>query len=169
MAEAIFQSKLRYGISVYTIPKFDFSNSEQAMDPNIARLQVIQNDMFRLLIGKNRSSHTNMETTREKLRMMSVNQLSVYHTAIEMFNIINQKSSVFLHEEMQMQPRGYNLRGMEEGKVQVPEKGKKSCNGFHYMGPKLWNFLPSHIRKTTIRNVFKEKLKDFVWENIPSV
>merc|ERR1711884_493903 len=110
-----------------------------------------------------------METTREKLRMMSVNQLSVYHTAIEMFNIINQKSSVFLHEEMQMQPRGYNLRGMEEGKVQVPEKGKKSCNGFHYMGPKLWNFLPSHIRKTTIRNVFKEKLKDFVWENIPSV
>ena len=80
------------------------------MDPNIARLQVIQNDMFRLLIGKNRSSHTNMETTREKLRMMSVNQLSVYHTAIEMFNIINQKSSVFLHEEMQMQPQRHGRR-----------------------------------------------------------
>ena len=101
--------------------------------------------------------------------MMSVNQLSVYHTAIEMFNIINNKSSVALHEEMKIQPRGYNLRGMEEGKVQVPEKGKKSCNGFHYMGPKLWNALPGHIRKTTIRSIFKEKLKDYIWEHIPSV
>ena len=169
VSEAIFQSKLRYGISVYSIPKFEFKNSEQAMDPNVAKLQVIQNDMIRLLIGKNRSSHTNMEKARQNLKMMSVNQLSVYHTAIEMFNIINNKSSVALHEEMKIQPRGYNLRGMEEGKVQVPEKGKKSCNGFHYMGPKLWNFLPGHIRKTTIRTIFKEKLKDFIWEEIPSV
>ena len=169
MSEAIFQSKLRYGISVYSIPKFEFKNSEQTMDPNIAKLQVIQNDMVRLIIGRNRSSHTNMEKARQNLKMMSVNQLSVYHTAIEMFNIINNKSSVALHEEMKIQPRGYNLRGMEEGKVQVPEKGKKSCNGFHYMGPKLWNFLPGHIRKTTIRSIFKEKLKDYIWEQIPSV
>ena len=106
---------------------------------------------------------------RQNLKIKSVNQLSVYHTAIEMFNIINNKSSVALHEEMKIQPRGYNLRGLEEGKVQVPEKGKKSCNGFHYMGPKMWNSLPSHIRKTTKRNIFKEKVKDFIWENIPSV
>ena len=169
IAEAIFQSKLRYGISVYTIPKFEFNNLEQAMDPNISKLQVIQNDMMRLLIGKDRKSHTNMEKLRNELGMMSVNQLSVYHVAIEMFNIINNKSSESLHEEMKMESRGYGLRGLEEGKVRVPEKGKKSCNGFHYMGPKLWNFLPKHIRKTTIRSIFKEKLKDFIWESIPSV
>ena len=169
MAEAIFQSKLRYGISVYTIPKFEFNNLEQTMDSNIVKLQVIQNDMMRLLAGKSRSSHTNMEKLRKELNMLSVNQLSVYHTAIEMFNIINLKSSVPLHEEMKMVPRGYNLRGLEDGKVKVPDKGKKSCNGFHYMGPKLWNHLPGHIRKTTIKSIFKEKLKDFIWEQIPSV
>ena len=169
IAEAIFQSKIRYGISVYTIPKFEFNNLEQAMDPNIAKIQVIQNDMMRLLKGKSRKSHTNMEKLRKELKMMSVNQLSVYHVAIEMFNIINNKSSESLHEEMKLEPRGYNLRGLDDGKVKVPEKGKKSCNGFHYMGPKLWNFLPSHVRKTTIRNIFKEKLKDFIWESIPSV
>ena len=86
-----------------------------------------------------------------------------------MFNIINHKSLVPLYEEMKMVPRGYNLRGMEDGKVQVPEKGKKSCNGFHYMGPKLWNFLPGHIRKTTFKKIFKKKLKDFIWEEIPSI
>ena len=169
VAEAIFQSKLRYGISVYTIPKFEFSNLEQTMDPNITKLQVIQNDMMRLLVGKSRSSHTNMEKLRKESNMFSVNQLSVYHTAIEMFNIINYKSSVPLYEEMKMVNRGYSLRGLEDGKVIVPEKGKKSCIGFHYMGPKLWNFLPGHIRKTSMKNIFKEKLKDFIWEQIPSV
>ena len=57
----------------------------------------------------------------------------------------------------------------EEREEILPEKGKKSCNGFHYMGPKLWNFLPAHIRKTTIKNIFKDKVKDFIWEQIPSV
>ena len=169
IAEAIFQSKLRYEISVYSIPKFEFKSLEQTMDPNVSKLQVIQNDMMRLLIGTNRSSHTNMENLRQQLRMMSVNQLSVYHVAIEMYNIINNKSSESLHEEMKYEPRGYGLRGIEEGKVRVPDKGKKSCNGFHYMGPKLWNFLPKHVRQTTIKAIFKEKLKDFIWESIPSV
>ena len=103
------------------------------------------------------------------LELLFTNQLSIYHVAIEMFNIINKKSSKTLYEEMKLEPKGYGLRGLEEGKVRVPEKGKKSCNGFHYMGPKLWNFLPNHIRKTTKRNIFKEKVKDFIWENIPSV
>ena len=169
MAEAIFTSKLRYGMSVYTIPKFEFNNFEQTIDPNVAKLQVIQNDMIRLLMGKSRRNHTNMEKARHQRKIMSVNQLSCYHVAIEMYNIINHKSSDSLHKEMKMVPRGYNLRGLEEGKVNVPEKGKKSCNGFHYIGPKLWNFLPGHIRKTTIKNIFKDKLKDFIWEHIPSV
>ena len=139
------------------------------MDPNIEKLQVIQNDMIRLLIGKSRRSHTNMEKTRHQLKILSVNQLSCYHVAIEMFNIMNHKSSETLYEEMKVAPKGYSLRGIEDGKVQVPEKGKKSCNGFHYIGPKLWNFLPGYIRKTTIRSIFKDKLKDFIWEHIPSV
>ena len=88
IAEAIFQSKIRYGISVYTIPKFEFQNLEQSIDSNITKLQVIQNDMLRLLVSIKRNSHTNMEKLRNELKMMSVNQLSCYHTAIEMFNII---------------------------------------------------------------------------------
>ena len=102
VAEAIFSSKMRYGMSVFTIPKFEFNNFEQTMDPNISKLQVIQNDMVRLLIGKNRKSQTNMEKARHKLKIMSVNQLSCYHVAIEMYNVINNMSSETLHKEMKM-------------------------------------------------------------------
>ena len=61
------------------------------------------------------------------------------------------------------------LRCLEDGKVKVPEKGKKNCTGFSYMGPKFWNYLPGHIRKTTIKGIFKAKLKEWIWEFIPSV
>ena len=139
------------------------------MDSNIAKLQVVQNDMIRVLNGKTRSDHTNMEKLREELKIMSVNQMSCYHVAIEMYNIINNASSDSLQRKMTIEPKGYNLRSLEDGKVKVPEKGKKGCTGFSYFGPKLWNYLPAHIRKTTIREIFKDKLKDWIWESIPSV
>ena len=67
-----------------------------------------------------------------------------------------------------MEPRNWNQNWLYDNWHRT-EKGKKSCNGFQYIGPKLWNFLPAHIRKTTIKNIFKAKLKDFIWENVPSI
>ena len=128
-ADAIFQSKLRYGIAVYTYPKFEFNHLEQPMDPNVTKLQVVQNDMLRILNGKTRGDHTNMKKLREELKIMSVNQLSVYHVAIEMFNIINNASSEPLQRKMKIEERGYQLRCLEDGQVRVPSKGKKSCQG----------------------------------------
>ena len=168
-ADAIFQSKLRYGIAVYSCPKFEFNHLEQQMDPNIAKLQVVQNDKIRILNNKTRGDHTNMKKLREELKIMSVNQLSCYHVAIEMFNIINNASSEHLQRKMKIEQKGYQLRSQEDGTVKVPVKGKKSCTGFSYYGPKWWNYLPGHIRKTTIRDIFKEKLMEFIWEEIPSV
>ena len=73
-------------------------------------------------MNKKRDSHTKMERLRNELKMMSVNQLSCYHTAIEMFNIINNNSSASLHEEMIQVPKGYGLRGLVDGTVLVPKK-----------------------------------------------
>ena len=169
ITEAIFVSKIRYCISVYTNPKFEFNHLEQLMDQNISRLQVIHNDVLRLIEGHRRSDHTNMEKLRKDQKIMSINQLSIYHTAVDMFNIIHNASSDSLQKKMKIQQKGYQLRCLEDGKVRVPPKGKKSCTGFSYNGPKLWNYLPDHIRKTTKRNIFKDKMKDWIRENIPSV
>ena len=154
---------------MYTNPKFEFNHLEQPMDPNISKLQVIHNDVIRLIEGHKRADHTNMEKLRKEQKIMSINQISIYHTAVDMFNIIHNASSDSLQQKMKIVPRGYQLRCLEDGKVRVPPKGKKSCTGFSYNGPKLWNYLPDHIRKTTLRGVFKNKMKDWIWEFIPSV
>ena len=121
-ADAIFQSKLRYGIAAYSSPKFEFNHLEQQMDPNVAKLQVVQNDMIRILNNKTRGDLTHMKKLREDLKIMSVNQLSCYHVAIEMFNIINNASSEHLQRKMKIEQRGYQLRSLEDGTVKVPVK-----------------------------------------------
>ena len=68
IADAIFQSKLRYGIAAYSSPKFEFNHLEHPMDPNLAKLQVVQNDMLRILNGKTRGAdHTNMQRGSRRL------------------------------------------------------------------------------------------------------
>ena len=156
-------------MSVYTKPKYEFNNLEQSMDPNIAKVQVVQNDILRVIYGKTRKDHTNMQELREENKIMSVNQLSVYHVAMDMYNIINHASSDLLQREFIQEPGRYEFRSLENGKVKVPEKMKKSCTGFSYIGPKMWNYLPGHIRKTTIRGIFKDKMIDWIWDFIPSV
>ena len=46
----------------------------------------------------------NMQRLREKIKMMSVNQMAVYHTIMEVFNIIHNSSSEqiqnkYIHQE----------------------------------------------------------------------
>ena len=72
------------------------------MDPNIAKIQVVHNDLLRVIYGKTRQSHTNMQKLREEHKIMSINQLSIYHVAMDMFSIINNSSSDFLHEEFKI-------------------------------------------------------------------
>ena len=168
-SDAIFTSKIRYCMSVYTKPKYEFNHLEQPMDPNIAKLQVVQNDLLRVIFGKTRKSHTNMEKLRQDKKIMSINQLSVYHVATDMFNIINNSSSDLLQAEFKIEQGRYELRRLEDGQVRVPHKMKKNCTGFSYIGPKMWNYLPEHIRKTTIREIFQDKMKDWIWESIPTV
>ena len=67
---------------------------------------MVQNDMLRILNDKTRGDHTIMQKLREELKIMSVNQLSVYHTAMEMFNIVDNASSEPLQRKMNFEQRG---------------------------------------------------------------
>ena len=97
VAEAIFNSKLRYAISVYLKPRLT-EEDEQSKD--LQRLQVLQNDMIRLINGKRRSQHTNMKELRAEMKMMSVNQMTVYHALLETFNIKNHGSVESIRQKL---------------------------------------------------------------------
>ena len=70
------------------------------MSTNLQRLQVLQNDMLRVIHGKKRSDHLNMTKLRRDLKVFSVNQLTCYHVLVENFNIVKFKSVEHLHNKM---------------------------------------------------------------------
>ena len=59
IAEAIFTSKIRYGIAVYSSPRLE---EDEAENSDIQKIQVLQNDMLRLKNGHTRAEQVNMKS-----------------------------------------------------------------------------------------------------------
>ena len=109
-----------------------------------------------------------MKNLREEIKMMSVNQISVYHTLLEAYNVMRHLSSEQINMKWKLIERKYALRSTTEGQLNVPEKPKLKCLGFTYNLAKLFNMLPLEMKKMEDPNIFKTKTKEWIWENIPS-
>ena len=109
-----------------------------------------------------------MKNLREEIKMMSVNQISVYHTLLEAYNVMRHLSSEQINMKWKLIERKYALRSTTEGQLNVPEKPKLKCLGFTYNGAKLFNMLPIKMKKVEDPSAFKTMTKEWIWENIPS-
>ena len=139
IAEAILTSTARYGIAVYykTRLHLDPKCEEQT------KLQVVQNKMFRILAGKKQVDKVRVEVLAQKLKLMSINQISGYHLLIETYNILNYGSSQKIRQKLT--PASETSRYLK-----VPLFKKSSCRSFNYYASRLWNTLPSDIRTTAM-------------------
>ena len=125
--------------------------------------------MIRVILGFSKKKHINMQHTREKIKMMSVNQMAIYHTLLEAFNIQRKSAS----EQIQLkwskiQKNDYTLRSLNNKDLKVPERPKARCMNFTYYGSKLFNSLHSNMKEAKNSNVFKSLIKKYIWKNIPS-
>ena len=101
--------------------------------------------------------------------MMSVNQISVYHTLLEAYNIMRHSSSEQIHMKWtNIGDKKHYLRNITNNDLKVPEKHKLKYMGFTYNGAKLFNMLPLQMREAQNPNTFKNMSKDWIWKNIPS-
>ena len=110
-----------------------------------------------------------MQKIREKIGMMSINQMAVYHTLLESYNIVRNSAS----EQIKLKwtddsEKKYILRSITSSDLKVPEKPNVKSAGFTYWGAKLYNLLPKNIRETQNASVFKSLTKKWIWTNIPA-
>ena len=169
IAEAIFNSLLRYGVAVFLKPVYDEEDLKMEKLPkDTAVLQKIQNSMLRVVYGLKLKNRVNMKKVREEIKMMSVNQISVYHTLLEAYNVMRHLSSEQIHMKWKIIEMKYALRSISNKDIKVQEKPKLKCLGFTYNGPKLFNMLPTLVKKTENPDNFKSMIKDWIWKNIPS-
>ena len=169
IADAIFNSIIRYGIAVYLVPTYEKEDLKaRKLSSETYDLQVLQNKMLRLVHGLRISNRVNMLELRTKIKMMSVNQMSIYHTIMEVFNIIHNKSSEQISNKYSHHGR-HSLRKNTNNFIRVPELHEhRNCTGFTYCGAKIFNSLPIKTRETQDRNIFKTLVKEWIWDEVPS-
>ena len=167
IAESIFNSKIRYGIAVYLKPTFDREEVKtEKLSKHTKELQVVQNSMIRVIRGLKQADHINMRKVRKQINMLSVNQMSVYHTAMEAYNITNRTSSEQLQEKLIRHEGRHSERSAANNELYVPKEPRIQCTGFSYLGPKLYNMLTAEIKNAKSMDDFKSKLMEWIWKNI---
>ena len=71
---------------MYLKPTFDREEVKtEKLSKHTKELQVVQNSMIRVIRGLKQADHINMRKVRKQINMLSVNQMSVYHTAMEAY------------------------------------------------------------------------------------
>ena len=170
VAESIFNSVLRYGICVYLTPIYEREHLKARKQlGHTKELQILQINMLRVIMGIKLDSHTNMEKLRMEMKMMSVNQLCIYHTLVESFNVVRTSSSEQVKLKWEHKNgNNYSLRRLDNTELKVPDRNRDKCTGFSYHGAKLFNMLPIEIRNCECPEKFKDQVKSWIWEEIPS-
>ena len=143
-----------------------------SMNGDLYKLQVLQNDMVRMLCKKKRSDKIRMDDLRQSMGIMSFNQMAVYHILIEAYNVIHFKSVEKIRKKLvrEQKEEGKLLRSRTKGHlVTIKRPKKESCVGFTYFASKLWNKLPVEIRSSKSPDIFKKRVKTWIWnKNVPS-
>ena len=93
--------------------------------------------------------------------------MSIYHTLLEAHNVVKNKSSEQIQRKWAKTEQKYDFRTSND--LKVPKKPKVNCTGFAYIGSKVFNSLPKNIKETVNSASFKTLIKNWIWENIPSI
>ena len=113
--------------------------------------------MLRTIFNLDIRNCVNMKKIREKV-----------NTLIEAFNVIRNSSSEQIKTKWERKNEiDYFLRSKTTNDTQIPEKPKKKCTGFSYIGAKLFNKLPREIKEISNPKTFKVQTRAWVWKNIP--
>ena len=157
IADAIFNSVIQYGIAVYLVPTYEKEDLKaRKLSSETYDLQVLQNNMLRLIHGLRIYNRVNMLELRTKIKMVSVNQMTIYHTIMEVFNILYNNSSEQINKKYRHQDR-HSLKKNTNNFLWVPvTQLKRNCTGFTYYGAKIFNNLPNKIRENTGQYHFQE-------------
>ena len=161
IAEALFNSKLRYGIAVFGQVRLRES------DPcpgQMKDLQLSQNSMMRLICGKRITDKVSIQKLLEKTNFLSVNQMAAQHIMCMTWDIVRENAIPEMKEKLILKKNIYSTRAFDEENLNVVCCAKEKHQSFLNRCSKIWNEAP-----ISIKNVIKQEHVMLVaWQNIVS-
>ena len=139
VAEAIFNSKIRYGLPLFAHCRL---SDQEAVNGQMASLQKLQNDMMRTVLGVTRSDHVSRQTLLERTGLTSVNHMAVSSVLMETFKILHYDTIPDLKTTLTATDTSdYSLRSQHKNNLQSVPVRKNRNKGFLQSSVFTWNSL----------------------------
>ena len=124
-------------------------------------LQVMQNKAARCVTKQ--SWFTPTRTLLLQCNWLSIEQLIVFHTALQVWRIKTNKGPHYLHSRFQPA----RTRSGAQGNLDIPVfRTSVASKSFMVRGPLVWNQIPPQIRNCNELGTFKRRLRDWIRVNI---
>ena len=128
-------------------------------------LQTIQNRAARTVTKLNYNTRT--EVLLNQLGWLSVRQLSVYHSILQIFKTKQEKKPAYFNAKFSRQfPRDTRLSTGNGIRVDKKIRNQLSKQNFSYRAVDIWNKLPREMRLVRKLPKFKQKLKEWTKRNV---
>ena len=174
IAQGIFYSKLGYCLPLFSntwgLETYKDGNTRSTgfTKEDNRKLQVIQNQVVRLLVDKKDLEGKLNIPTKELLDMsndLSIHQLGALRTVTMVKKIILTQKPKYLARRFQLREKNKNRSRTSLVSERVTLDLKRE--GFVYRGSRLFNILPEELKLENKIEVFKEKVEDWIKEIIP--
>lgn len=149
------------------LPHFDFCSTLYigCKNEQMNTLQVLQNRAMRIILDCEFGTHT--EFMLNALKWMSINQRYKYNTLIYVFKIKNGLAPQYLANKLEYNGNFHNRNTRNRQELRLPNlKTELARKSIFYNGIKMFNELPSEIRRQTELYSFKRMVKAYVLENV---
>ena len=125
--------------------------------------RILNNKINRLHERALRLVYKTDEATFEELLTMdctfNVHHRNLQKLAIEMYKVKNELSPNFIQQIFQPMHSHYNLRSESDFRLSNIKTVHYGSDTISYMGPKIWNMIPSYIKNSANLLEFKTKIK----------
>jgi len=161
---------LRTLVHAFITCRIDYCNAVLygVADAVIRRLQAVLHAAARLLTGVRRNEHIT-PTLRDELHWLPVKQRVDYKLALTAYDCLHGRCPSYLNDvciAVSTVAGRAHLRSADRCDLVIPRVrtvrfGRRS---FYSAAPSVWNRLPLAIRRSDSRNVFKCRLKSFLYD-----
>ena len=161
-------SSIKTLITTLILSRLDYCNSLLVGLPNVGidKLQRVQNRAARLALNLTPADRTSSLLMLKDLHWLPVRARIDFKIALLCYKAQNSLAPPYIEELLTPYSPSRSLRSTNSQSLEIPKTKLKRFGdrSFARMGPVIWNSLPSLVRLAGSEEVFKKRLKTFLFQ-----
>ena len=110
---------------------------------------------------------SSFQSLLKKDNSFSIHDSNIQSLAVEMFKVFHNLSAANEYQLFSRQANGHNLRSQSDFIIPQVNTVLKGENSIRYLGPLIWNLIPSDIKEAESLSAFKIGIRKWKPQNCP--